>query len=51
MAARAGRTLAQIGEVLGHSSQYMTEVYTHLDVDDARETVESVAGVLGVRHG
>lgn len=51
MAARSGRTLAQIGEVLGHSSQYMTEVYTHLDIDDARETVESVAGAVEVRCG
>ena len=43
---RAGRTLFEVGVLLGHSSTSMTKRYSHLAVQDTRAMVDSVMGEL-----
>ena len=43
---RAGRSLFEVGVLLGHSSPTMTHRYSHLAVDDTRRMVDSVMGGL-----
>jgi len=43
---RAGRTLFEVGTLLGHSSPQMTHRYAHLAIDDTLSMVDSVMGGL-----
>jgi len=43
---RAGRTLFEVGTLLGHSSTQMTARYSHLAIHDTIEMVDSVMGHL-----
>lgn len=43
---RAGRTLFEVGVLLGHSSAQMTQRYSHLGIRDTRDMVDSVMGDL-----
>ena len=43
---RAGRTLFEVGTLLGHSSTTMTARYSHLAVHDTQAMVDSVMGEL-----
>ncbi len=42
----AGRTLFEVGTLLGHSSTSMTARYAHLAIEDTRNMVDSVMGEL-----
>lgn len=44
--ARAGRSLFEVGTLLGHSSPQMTQRYSHLAIQDTREMVDMVMGTL-----
>ena len=43
---RAGRTLFEVGTLLGHASPQMTQRYAHLAIDDTLNMVDSVMGGL-----
>ena len=43
---KAGRTLFEVGTLLGHSSTTMTARYSHLAIDDTRGMVDTVMGGL-----
>lgn len=43
---RSGRTLFEVGTLLGHSSITMTQRYSHLATKDTQDMVESVMGSL-----
>ena len=43
---RNGRTLFEVGTLLGHSSTSMTARYAHLAIEDTRNMVDSVMGEL-----
>ena len=43
---RAGRSLFEVGTLLGHSSPQMTQRYSHLAIQDTRDMVDSVMGAL-----
>ena len=43
---RAGRTLFEVGTLLGHSSTTMTARYSHLAIQDTQNMVDSVMGAL-----
>ncbi|OOZ36547.1 hypothetical protein BOW52_10720 [Solemya elarraichensis gill symbiont] len=43
---RAGRTLFEVGTLLGHSSTTMTARYSHLAIHDTQNMVDSVMGAL-----
>lgn len=43
---RAGRSLFEVGVLLGHSSPSMTQRYSHLAVDDTQRMVDAVMGSL-----
>lgn len=43
---RAGRSLFEVGVLLGHSSTQMTKRYSHLAIHDTREMVDEVMGAL-----
>jgi len=44
---RAGRTLFEVGTLLGHSSTIMTARYSHLAISDTQFMVDTVMGELG----
>ena len=41
---RAGRTLFEVGVLLGHSSMTMTKRYSHLAIEDTKRMVDQVMG-------
>lgn len=43
---RAGRTLFEVGTLLGHSSTTMTARYSHLAIQDTQTMVDSIMGAL-----
>ena len=43
---RVGRTLFEVGTLLGHSSTTMTARYSHLAIHDTKDMVDSVMGSL-----
>ncbi|MDV6341126.1 site-specific integrase [Nitrosomonas sp. Is24] len=43
---KAGRTLFEVGTLLGHSSTTMTARYSHLAIQDTQNMVDSVMGVI-----
>lgn len=43
---RAGRTLFEVGTLLGHASPQMTQRYSHLAIEDTLSMVDSVMGFL-----
>jgi integrase len=43
---RAGRSLFEVGTLLGHSSPQMTQRYSHLAISDTRSMVDQVMGEL-----
>lgn len=43
---RAGRSLFEVGVLLGHSSPTMTQRYAHLATEDTRKMVDEVMGAL-----
>jgi len=43
---KSGRTLFEVGTLLGHSSTSMTARYAHLAIEDTRNMVDSVMGEL-----
>ena len=43
---RAGRSLFEVGTLLGHSSPQMTQRYSHLAIGDTRDMVDEVMGDL-----
>jgi integrase len=43
---RAGRTLFEVGTLLGHSSTTMTARYSHLAIHDTQTMVDSIMGAL-----
>jgi integrase len=43
---RAGRSLFEVGTLLGHSNPQMTQRYAHLAINDTLEMVDSVMGNL-----
>lgn len=43
---KAGRTLFEVGILLGHSSPVMTQRYSHLAIEDTRSMVDKVMGGL-----
>lgn len=43
---RAGRTLFEVGTLLGHSSTTMTARYSHLAIHDTQNMVDTVMGAL-----
>lgn len=43
---KAGRSLFEVGTLLGHSSTSMTARYAHLAIDDTRDMVDTVMGKL-----
>ncbi len=43
---RAGRSLFEVGVLLGHSSPTMTQRYAHLATEDTRRMVDEVMGAL-----
>lgn len=43
---RAGRTLFEVGTLLGHSSTTMTARYSHLAIHDTQKMVDTVMGAL-----
>jgi len=45
MEERSGAGLVHVQRLLGHSDPKLTaQVYTHLDVEDPRETIEAAVG-------
>ena len=44
---QAGKTLVEVGDLLGHSSTQMTKRYSHLAIDHKRNMVDEVMGSLG----
>ena len=43
---KSGRSLFEVGTLLGHSSTSMTARYAHLAIEDTRNMVDSVMGQL-----
>ena len=43
---KSGRSLFEVGTLLGHSSTSMTARYAHLAIEDTRSMVDSVMGEL-----
>ncbi|MFI3292347.1 MAG: site-specific tyrosine recombinase/integron integrase [Rikenellaceae bacterium] len=42
---RGGASIRQVQEMLGHENIITTEIYTHLNIDDIRETIEKCLGL------